>query len=91
MCFCFVGFHARFSATEVFKVNLYTKPSEAGRFKCLNCSYSTNVKTNLKNHLLTHSKERPYKCDICGIGYIQKKNLLNHKRHHENENILIIK
>ena len=65
-------------------INLYPKSSQGGRFTCPKCLYSTNVKTNLKNHLLTHSKVRPYICDICGVGYIQKKNLLNHKRHHMN-------
>lgn len=34
---------------------------------------------NLRNHIFTHTNERPYKCDICGNGFNQMSNLMCHK------------
>nr|XP_042899137.1 gastrula zinc finger protein XlCGF7.1 [Parasteatoda tepidariorum] len=40
-----------------------------GKFKCNLCSYSTNVKTNWKNHQLTHTGLRPFTCETCAIRF----------------------
>ncbi|KAJ8911412.1 hypothetical protein NQ315_005945, partial [Exocentrus adspersus] len=34
---------------------------------------------NLRNHIFTHTNERPYKCDICEKGFNQMSNLMCHK------------
>lgn len=34
---------------------------------------------NLRNHVFTHTNERPYKCDLCGKGFNQMSNLVCHK------------
>lgn len=34
---------------------------------------------NLRNHIFTHTNERPYKCDICTKGFNQMSNLMCHK------------
>lgn len=34
---------------------------------------------NLRNHIFTHTNERPYKCDICAKGFNQMSNLMCHK------------
>nr|CCC92688.1 conserved hypothetical protein [Trypanosoma congolense IL3000] len=52
--------------------------------RCPYCSYTTerregtNGGTHLKRHLLTHTKERPYKCHICPAGFTTST---NRKRH----------
>ena len=33
-------------------------------------------------HELTHSKEKPYKCDVCGKAYTHPTNLKIHKQEH---------
>lgn len=49
-----------------------------GQYQCHLCCYSTNISTNLHNHVATHSGERPHTCKICGKGFIQKVNLQTH-------------
>ena len=34
---------------------------------------------NLRNHVFTHTNERPYKCDLCSKGFNQMSNLVCHK------------
>nr|XP_042899136.1 oocyte zinc finger protein XlCOF6-like [Parasteatoda tepidariorum] len=52
------------------------------KFKCSLCPYSTNVKTNLKNHQLTHSGLRPFTCSTCGKCFSQKGNMKQHEITH---------
>lgn len=55
------------------------------RLKCQYCSYSTYVTTNLKNHILTHTGEKRYVCDICGNRFTLKHHLKKHKSLHEKQ------
>ena len=55
-------------------------------YKCPECTYACADPTNLRNHLITHTKESRFKCDICGHQskmvqefrnhYFQKHNIL---------------
>jgi len=42
------------------------------------CDYATEVTRNMRNHLLTHSGEKPYKCNQCDFAFITPANLRNH-------------
>ncbi|KAM7292518.1 hypothetical protein ISCGN_025660 [Ixodes scapularis] len=48
------------------------------KFQCKLCHYSTNIMTNLKHHIRVHSGERPFKCNDCGKGFIQKIQMIKH-------------
>ena len=53
-------------------------------FKCPDCGKILSTKQSLKEHLYTHSGERPYKCleAGCGLLYRQSSQLSNHKKVH---------
>lgn len=66
-----------------------SKKKKENRFMCNHCPYTSNISTNFKNHMLTHSSERPFTCPVCGMGFIQKQNMKNHLVQHEKSNIII--
>lgn len=54
-------------------------------YKCNICSYSTDIKTNIKQHSFVHSGERPYKCEVCSRGFTQLHVLKSHMLIHTGE------
>ena len=51
-------------------------------FACTQCEYRTNMKANLKVHMLKHSGIR-YKCSVCGKKLTSKSSLVKHSQLHE--------
>jgi KRAB domain-containing zinc finger protein len=54
-------------------------------FKCNEetCGRVFSKLGNIRNHVTTHTTERPYKCHLCECEYTQKGNLMKHfgKKH----------
>ena len=42
------------------------------------CGVTFQKLGNIKNHVLTHSNDKPFACEICGNQYTQKGNLTKH-------------
>ncbi|XP_014385862.1 PREDICTED: zinc finger protein 557-like [Myotis brandtii] len=40
---------------------------------------------SLRRHKMTHSEEKPFKCDVCGKDFLQRSDLRNHNRRHTGE------
>ena len=51
--------------------------------KCLHCDYST--RDSLKKHMVTHTGEKPYKCNLCPHATTQAGHLKAHMMQHTGE------
>jgi hypothetical protein len=47
------------------------------------CNFKSARKQNFVSHLMTHNKEKPYQCEVCGQSYSQSKNLRRHAIKHD--------
>uniref|UniRef100_A0A8D8CL92 Zinc finger protein 26 n=1 Tax=Culex pipiens TaxID=7175 RepID=A0A8D8CL92_CULPI len=47
-------------------------------FECQICGFKLFTSTQLKRHLLGHSKEKPYKCELCTQAFVKTDELANH-------------
>ena len=49
----------------------------------LDCNFETVRKQNLVQHQLTHSKEKPHQCEVCGKSFSLVKNMRRHSHQHD--------
>ena len=57
------------------------------RFSCPMCSYTSNKKFNMSQHILTHTGEKPYGCPYCPYRSIWKRHIQIHMKVHDKESI----
>ena len=66
----------------------HKKSRHSDLFKCSwpnsSCSKSFVAQKDLDEHLLSHSSERPFKCETCGKGFTSKKVFKEHLKLHFN-------
>ena len=56
-------------------------------YKCLLCEYKTQLKKNLKKHFIRiHSKEKLYRCKVCGVARSYKEDVQQHWHFMHNPN-----
>ncbi|KAH8297129.1 hypothetical protein KR044_005220, partial [Drosophila immigrans] len=56
--------------------------SKYTRWKCDMCSYCSPNKWDLKRHIASHSGERNYTCELCGVSIKSSSSLAVHRRTH---------
>ncbi|KFM77828.1 Zinc finger and BTB domain-containing protein 8B, partial [Stegodyphus mimosarum] len=47
-------------------------------YHCLFCKYTSRYLTNVRRHVLIHTGQKPYQCEICGLKFRQKEHLKGH-------------
>jgi hypothetical protein len=52
------------------------------KFVCWQCSYSTYSTSNIKDHVRTHTGDKPFKCDLCDSHFTTAGGLRSHKKVH---------
>lgn len=55
------------------------------RYKCGSCDYATCILTNFSRHIMTHSKETLFPCNVCRKRFITKQDVVSHMRTHLGE------
>ena len=61
------------------------KNSEYQCHLCDSCDNTFTQKDDLKQHLITHTGENPYKCKFCEKAYARKDHLTRHIKTHTGE------
>ena len=49
------------------------------------CGFGAPLLIRFKNHMISHTKEKQYVCDLCGKQFRDKQRLDNHRRIHTGE------
>ncbi|KAM4019236.1 uncharacterized protein ACNLHF_028584 [Anomaloglossus baeobatrachus] len=62
-----------------------TDPRDGRPFTCPECEKCFSYKSNLYDHLKTHTGERPYLCSDCGKCFTRRSDLVRHQRTHTGE------
>ena len=65
-------------------LKLNPKSAQPKKYRCTFCSYSSNNSHHLREHLNTHTGERPFKCKACNVSYTSKSTLRRHILKHDN-------
>lgn len=52
---------------------------------CPFCSKHIRSRRAFKDHVLTHTNERPYRCDLCDLGFNAESTMKTHRAKHSNE------
>ncbi|XP_073811816.1 uncharacterized protein [Musca autumnalis] len=87
---CESSFNRRYDLNRhIQAIHLNPNPKTPGRrkneetcFLCPHCGQSYSTKRKLRNHLITHSEDRPYSCGVCGKAFKSVRSVKDHQLTH---------
>jgi uncharacterized Zn-finger protein len=68
-----------------FGQHLKIHSAEARTQKCGFCGWSTYCQSSLRKHLVTHTGEKRFVCEVCGKSYPHRSGLQMHMTRHSDE------
>ncbi|CAL4115496.1 unnamed protein product [Meganyctiphanes norvegica] len=69
-----------FTRTDTLKSHMVRMHEENGGLTCYICGKTFPSQGQLEMHVRVHTGERPFKCDYCSKGFVQKVHLRTHLR-----------
>ncbi|XP_017959085.2 zinc finger protein 765 [Drosophila navojoa] len=76
---CHIGFS---HASKLRSHRIRYHEDKSNRWQCTSCSYCAPNKWDLRAHLPTHSGERKYTCEVCGVSTKSSSSMAVHRRTH---------
>lgn len=64
-------------------VYFHFKTNHTEDYKCEHCGESLPTKENLKEHVASHTGEKPYECTVCGKSFYRSRALREHSKIHD--------
>ena len=73
---------------SIYNLKIHMKIHDENRersFSCDECGMSFHRERGLKNHMMSHSEDKPYACDVCHKQFKYKNSLVTHLKLHNED------